>query len=603
MLKPTIPLSDPTCVIHDADSQTWWLFENLINLYTTHHYEEVIPLLLKIEEDTFSKRHYAAGFLSFDASPAFDSSLDVQHSSDFPLLWFGIYSNVSVFSYRNNDHIKYLQASHPFHWKPSISKNEYKRSLKKIQTYIKQGDIYQVNYTFFLKNKYTTAFSSASLGACLTSELDQYPYSAGIFTKDWDIYSASPELFFKKNGQHIVSKPMKGTQSRGLWFEQDEAFRNTLQTSEKQRAENLMIVDMVRNDLGKIAEWGTVKVDHLFELDRYPNQWQMTSEVSCVSKARLVDIFKAMFPAASITGTPKTRAVEIIKSTEKCPRGLYTGSIGFVLPDNRAQFNVVIRTLLVNKKNKTMEYGTGSGVVWDSSTQTEWEECFNKTQVLTKKKKYFQLLESILWEPKSGFFLLDAHLERVLNSAKYFLIDILSQSILKKLDEYVKNINIESKVRLLITHEGKICITHSPTSILKKVDYVGFAKEPMNAKNIFLYHKTTQREVYEKELVESRKVDDLIFWNKKGEITESSIGNIAVKINGELVTPPISCGLLPGVYRAKLLKEGILKEKIISKQELLTRIHHNRVGENGNETLYLLNSVRKLWEVKVCTNR
>ena len=602
MLKLPTSSSYPSCVIHDADSQTWWLFENLINLYETHHHEEIIPLLSKVEKDTLLKKHYAAGFISFDAASAFDVSLDIQRSSDFPLLWFGIYSKISAFSYCKNYDIQYQKIDYPFHWKPSVSKNEYKQSLKKIKTYIEQGDIYQVNYTFFLNSEDTTISSGASPANYLMSELDQYPYSAGIFTQDWDIYSASPELFFKKNGEHIVSKPMKGTQPRGLWFEQDKDFRSILQTSEKQRAENLMIVDMVRNDLGKIAKWGTVKVDQLFELNKYPNQWQMTSQVSCMSKAGLVDIFKAMFPAASITGAPKTRAVEIIKSTEKFPRGLYTGSLGFVLPNNRVQFNVAIRTLFINKKNNTMKYGTGSGIVWDSCMQTEWEECFNKTQVLTKKRNYFQLLESILWEPKSGFFLLNAHLERVLNSAKYFSIDVSFENILKKLNGYVKNMNTESKIRLLISSEGEICMNHSPISLLKRIDCVGLAKKPIDPKNIFLYHKTTQREMYEKELNEPKEVDDLIFWNKKGEITESSIGNVAVKINGELITPPISCGLLPGVYRAKLLREGILKEKIISKQTFCTCLNLNGGHENKKTIFYLLNSVQKLWEVKACEN-
>ena len=286
---------------------------------------------------------------------------------------------------------------------------------------------------------------------------------------------------------------MKGTSPRGLWFEQDRKFRDILQNSEKQQAENLMIVDMVRNDLGKIAKWGTVQVEELFKIKSYPNQWQMISKVSCRSDANLIDIFRAMFPPASITGAPKKRAMEVIQEIEKLPRKIYTGSIGFITPDNKAQFNVAIRTLVIDKKNKIMEYGTGSGIIWDSKIETEWQECFNKTKVLTQTQENFDLIETLLWEPQNDFFLLEAHLKRVLNSAAYFSINISFDNILASLHNAVKNLHIESKIRLIISRKGKIKIISSPINFLNKIRYVSLSKDVINSQCQFLYHKTTNR--------------------------------------------------------------------------------------------------------------
>ncbi len=572
-----------SCLIHDAISKEWLLFQNPIKVYETYEQQNVIQFLEKIEKET-SKGNYAVGFLSFEASPAFDFSLSIQQSNNFPLLWFGIYSMVSILPRKTNRHERSTES---ILWKPSVSKEEYKKNIKKIQNYIQQGDIYQANYTFFLQSKLNIQEIQFFLSNKFIPKLEEYSYSAVISTKNWDIYSASPELLFQKNGNYVISTPMKGTSPRGLWFEQDRKFRDILQNSEKQQAENLMIVDMVRNDLGKIAKWGTVQVEELFKLKSYPNQWQMISKVSCLSDANLIDIFRAMFPPASITGAPKKRAMEVIQEIEKLPRKIYTGSIGFITPNNKAQFNVAIRTLVIDKKNKIMEYGTGSGIIWDSKIETEWQECFNKTKVLTQTQENFDLIETLLWEPENNFFLLEAHLKRVLNSAAYFSINISFDNILASLHNAVKNLHIESRIRLIISRKGKIKIISSPINFLNKIRYVSLSKDVINSQCQFLYHKTTNRKAYEKALTESNGIDDVIFWNEKDEITESSIANIAIKINGKLITPPISCGLLPGVYRASLLTEGNLKEKIITKNELL----------KNNHKIYLLNSVRKLWKV------
>ena len=592
-----------SCLLYSASLKEWLLFQDPIRVYQAHHQEEVIPFLKEVEQRVLQKGFYSAGFISFEASPAFDPALPAKKTKDFPLLWLGVYP-------AGPTHFKtpYEETGYLMSLRPSVSKSSYQRSVKKIQKYIQSGDIYQANHTFHLRGKLKACTSKMDAGtheatghgigegsqhhfppAGLMESFCVYPYSAMIFTKDWNIYSASPELFFQKEKAHVVSKPMKGTHRRGLWFDQDQRFAHELRTSEKQRAENLMIVDMVRNDLGKIAGWGTVKVDHLFQLERYPHQWQMTSQVSCLTRAGVTDIFQAMFPAASITGAPKKRAMEIIQMTEERPRRVYTGSIGFITPHGQAQFNVAIRTLLVDKKRQTAEYGTGSGIVWDSQNEEEWEECLNKTRVIVKNRPSFSLLETLLWEPQKGFFLLKAHLRRLLNSARYFLMTASSRDILEALQSAMKNVNTPSKVRLRLSMRGGVQITHTPLSHLRPIHTVVLAKEGVHSENPLLYHKTTQRSVYEKAIAGAGEGDEVILWNEREEVTEATRANLAVSIDGVLFTPPVSCGLLPGTYRSHLIKKGHLRERVITKKEL---------WEHRDE-IYLFNSVRKQWKVKL----
>ncbi len=246
------------------------------------------------------------------------------------------------------------------------------------------------------------------------------PYGAFLDTGEWVICSASPELFFRLDGARIECRPMKGTAARGRTQAEDLAQARALQASEKERAENVMIVDMVRHDLGRVAQTGSVKVDRLFEVERYPTIWQMTSTVEAQTEAGLGDIFRALFPPASITGAPKVRTMQIIAELERLPRRLYTGTIGFLAPGRRAQFNVAIRTLLVNRPTGCAEYGVGSGITWDSDPEAEWQECRTKARILAPPVPAFSLLETMRWTPEEGYYLLERHLERLQDSALYF---------------------------------------------------------------------------------------------------------------------------------------------------------------------------------------
>ena len=364
---------------------------------------------------------YAAGFVSYEAAPAFDGSLVVNDDGHFPLLWFGLYEGVeevelpaaralndaagaptsSRLCAAGNPAIPLgpanalsrLEAGAP-DWQASVGREEFDEAMARIKALIRSGDTYQVNYTYRLRTPF--AGNPWNLFLRLVAAQDP-PYGAFLDTGEWVICSASPELFFRLDGTRIQCRPMKGTAARGRTQAEDLAQAQALQASEKERAENVMIVDMVRHDLGRVAQPGSVKVARLFEVERYPTIWQMTSTVEAQTEAGLGEIFQALFPAASVTGAPKVRTMQIIADLEPLPRRLYTGAIGFFAPGRRAQFNVAIRTLLVNRKTGFAEYGVGSGITWDSDPEAEWQECRAKARILAP-----QCPLSACWKPCAG---------------------------------------------------------------------------------------------------------------------------------------------------------------------------------------------------------
>ena len=419
-------------------------------------------------------------------------------------------------------------------------------------------------------------------------------YSAFVNTKEWIICSASPELFCQLNGEALISRPMKGTAPRGLMLHDDREQAEWLHHSEKNRAENVMIVDMVRNDMGRIAHTGSVHVSSLYEVEKYPTVWQMTSTVRATTEAGLCAIMQALFPPASITGAPKPRTMQIIAELEQTPRRIYTGTVGFWMPDRTAQFNVAIRTVLIDKATDEAEYGVGGGIVWDSIDQMEFEECRTKARILTQRVPDFSLLETILWTPEQGYFLLPYHLARLADSAAYFSYAADMDAIRNKLDSLARTLpKTAHKVRLLVARDGGITLqSEALAEALGDAAAVSqrccLAPAPIDSSNPSLYHKTTNREVYDQALAASPGHNDVILWNEKGEITESCIANILVELDGELYTPPIRCGLLPGTYRAYLLEQGKVRERVISTEDL-TRSPH----------IYLVSSVRKERKVVV----
>ena len=305
-------------------------------------------------------------------------------------------------------------SSAPLAWQPMQTRREYDRAIEAIRAHLAAGDTYQVNYTFRLRAP--LGEDPLRLYAGL-ARAQQAPYAAYLDGGDHAILSASPELFFRLENGLLEARPMKGTRERGRWFSEDRAMADGLTSSPKERAENVMITDMLRNDLGRISTSGSVVVPSLFQAERYPTLWQLTSTVQSELEAgvNLTQLFAALFPCASVTGAPKVRTMEIIRNLQARPRGIYTGSIGYVSPGLEACFNVAIRTAHLNRSDGWLEYGVG-GITWDSSADSEYGECLVKARVLSQPRPEFKLLETLLWE-EGAYYLLDRHVERVVQSA------------------------------------------------------------------------------------------------------------------------------------------------------------------------------------------
>jgi para-aminobenzoate synthetase / 4-amino-4-deoxychorismate lyase len=554
-------------------------FQNPVSVIIAQNIEDVLPSFQLVQE-AVDKGYYAAGFLSYESAPAFDSSFKVKSGSSYPLLWFGIFTNPKYEQLTSNGDFSVSE------WNPSITMDAYKQAITSIKKSIQAGDTYQTNYTIRLHSQFEgDAFAFYNR----LKKAQNSNYCAYIHTGQHSILSASPELFFQLDNGKITTRPMKGTVKRGASSEEDGANANWLLHSEKNRAENLMIVDLLRNDLGMIAESGTVNVEKLFEIEHYPTVHQMTSTISAkVSETtNLVDIFKALFPCGSITGAPKISTMDIIAELENEPREVYCGTIGYITPNKEAIFNVPIRTVLIDHSSGKAVYGVGGGVTWDSTSEGEYLEILAKAKLLEEKPTEFHLLESLLLD-QGDYFLLEEHLKRLENSARYFGFLFEGEKVRNSLLEYrVSQPNSLIKVRLLLGKNGKLTIEGQPITQLASILKVSIADEPVDKTDTFLYHKTTNREIYSKfQKQKPSEVFDVLLWNQDGELTEFTNGNIVLEINGTLWTPPIESGLLAGTYRDVLLKTGEIKEKILTKSDLkkATRV-------------WFINSVRKWKEV------
>jgi len=569
-----------TVVMQTANGTRWRLYRKPERIIQTNRLDEVVASMREVEELT-TKGKYAAGFVAYEAAPAFDKALKCHKASELPMLWFGVYDSFDE-AESLKETVGEQEVTDLDTWQASVSERDYHDSIDAIHELIGRGDTYQVNYTIRLRNR----FSGSAWQLFHRLVAAQEPkYAAFLNTGDDVICSASPELFFTLEGENITSRPMKGTRPRGRYCEEDEQLAADLKEAEKDRAENVMIVDMVRNDLGHIAKVGSVEVPALFDVERLYTVWQLTSTITATTDATIADIFRALFPCASITGAPKVRTTEIIKMLEHTPRGIYTGAIGFMDPKRKAQFSVAIRTVHINTKSKAAEYGTGGGIVWDSTPEGEYEEALTKAAILTTQQPQFQLFETMFWNRKDGYFLLERHLKRLENSVNYFGFRFDRTKIESELKRFSTHIENESRIVKLILHRnGEVAIEQRA---FEEQDpnrpwQVKMAKAQIDSSNRFLYHKTTFRLGYDRIKNEFPDCDDVILWNERGEITESTRANVVVKINDEWVTPPIDCGLLAGTYRDELVDKKEITEKVISHEE----------WQNANEK-YLINSVRK----------
>ena len=572
-------------LLRDADTNRWLLFEHPQEVIQTFRCEEVTGKLRAVEEAVNQRGLQAAGFISYEAATGFDPALTVRPDGLFPLLWFGLYDTP-----RNTELPLCPDVPVPAAelWDSPFTPADYTHAFERIKQWIREGDTYQVNLTYRLRR----AFEENPWPFFVRMVAAQGPaFGAFITTRDWTVCSASPELFFSLDGTRLQSRPMKGTAPRGLTLGQDRENAAALQSSEKNRAENLMIVDMVRNDLGRVAEPGSVQVPDLFALEKYPTVWQLTSKVIAETQAPVSEIFQALFPPASITGAPKARTMQLIAEVETTPRRIYTGAIGFIAPDRRAQFNVAIRTLLVDHVREQAEYGVGGGIVWDSECTMEQDECRAKALILNTYTPPFSLLETLLWSPEANYALLDRHLARLEESAEYFDTPLDAAALRQRLQAFADELPaLPHKVRLLVAPNGAVTLEAEPLAAFpgSAPCRVALAREPVDRNDPFLYHKTTHRHVYTKALASRPGFDDLILFNANGEVTESSRANVVAEIDGALCTPPVACGLLPGTYRAALLENGTVLERVITRDQLLQ-----------SPRVFLVNSVRGMLPVKV----
>ncbi len=580
-------------VLRDNVNAHWLWFKQPVEIIITRDPSHVLASLQRVDAAVTEEGLFAAGFISYEASPAFDPALSTHEPrGNLPLLWMGLYNKPEI--------LDRLPAPGPAtytlgDWRPSVTESRFEQAIQQIKDHIARGDTYQVNYTFRLR----TQFHGSSWHLFYNlQKAQQALYGAYIETDEYALCSVSPELFFHLDGERLCSRPMKGTASRGYNLEADERQIQWLQTSEKNRAENVMIVDMVRNDMGRVADFGTVKVPRLFEVERYPTVLQMTSAVEARTAASVTDVLETLFPSASITGAPKVRTMQIIEALEPSQRGIYTGAIGFIAPpseskNRRAQFNVAIRTVHVDKRSGRAEYGVGSGIIWDSITASEYQECKMKAQILTIPPPTFSIIESMLWEPGLGYFLLERHLARLSDAAKYFVVSLNESAVLAELTDLAAALPpLPHKVRLLISQQGELSLETAPISSVKNERplRVGLATDPVHPQDTFLYYKTTHRLAYEQALASRPDCDDVLLWNERGEITESTRANVVFRLSdASLVTPPLCSGLLAGTFRAELLAQDLIQEQIVRVEDL-----------DAIEAIYLVNSVRRwldtLWE-------
>lgn len=526
---------------------------------------EDVLRVLKNAEHWWRSGYYVAGFLAYEAASAFDSAMRTHTPSQQPLVWLGVFKEPKRSQSNKESGIPVPQT-----WTAQLDEETYYRHIETIRRAIFQGDTYQINYTLRM-----TAPASGSPWAFYQKlrENQQSAYCAYLDIGRRVVISASPELFFhwnRSSGQ-IVTRPMKGTASRGLYFAEDQELGYELWASSKNRAENVMIVDLLRSDLGRIARPGTVRVSRLFDIEPYPTVWQMTSTVVGQTRpsATLGDVFSALFPSGSVTGAPKIRSMEIIRGLEPEPRGVYCGAIGYLDPRGDAVFNVPIRTVEWDKERLRAVYGVGGGITWDSAAESEYQEVRAKSEILSHDRPRVELLETMRAD-SSRIWLLGLHLKRLAQSARYFGISIQWSTLRDVLlSEMACGKEGSRRLRLRVSESGEPHLESGSFRPLETRAYpVVLAQSPIDRANPYYYHKTTYRTIYPSLPEYDEDLFDSVLWNDQGEVTEFTRGNLVAEIDGRRWTPPIESGLLAGTLREDLLQRGAIRERRLSLHEL-----------------------------------
>lgn len=541
-----------------SGKRRWLEFNHPVDAIVANELRDV-PTAMAAAEKAANKGYWVVGMVSYDAGPAFDDAVRAARVKRVPLVSFGVFDS-PVRSAGPSVSGGYQVGP----WLPNRSRPAYLTSVRTIRELIAAGETYQVNFSVRLRSP----FGGDPLG--LFGDLvraQRADHCAFLDMGDRAVCSASPELFVHRDGGHLTSRPMKGTVGRHPDPEWDALAALHLARSEKDLAENTMIVDMVRNDLGRIADPGSVEVSALHSIETYPTLHTMTSTVEAGSAAGPAEIFSAMFPAASITGAPKVRTTEIIEALEGDGRGIYTGSVGAIAPDGTMEFNIAIRTVWIDRRRGVAEYGVGGGIVWDSDPAEELREVEHKSRVLGRARADFRLLETMSWSPSGGVHLRERHLERLARSADHFNFNLDTPVVNRLLDSVDRG--SPCRLRLLSSADGSVELEvhDAPDSGLMPWS-VPLDVVPVQSEHEFLFHKTTLRGVYDAARSRFPDSPDVLLWNERGDLTETTTGNLVVELDGLLVTPPVSCGLLPGTQRAHLLATGEISERSLTRADL-----------------------------------
>ncbi len=562
-------------ILFDPQSGRWLRFQNLVEEIEVHDRDCILPTLDALERRVEGAKIYAAGFVSYEAAAAFDEALQTRPKDDFPLLRFGLFADVNPTELPPPEQPANLRS-----WQRTIDEATFAAQVTAIREAIARGETYQVNLTFPL---ITEGITQPWLFFRQLAAAQHSCGAAFLQSERWAICSISPELFFDREDRRLTMRPMKGTARRGRTLEEDRQQAAALLQSAKNRAENIMILDMVRNDLGRLATPGTVRTEAICSLEKYPTVWQLTSTVTAQTQATLAEIFQALFPCASITGAPKAKTMAIIAAMENTPRRIYTGTFGWLAPGRKANFNVAIRTVLIDRQSGLARYGVGAGITWGSQGHEEYRECLDKANALQQPWPDFALLETLLWSPGKGYFLFAEHMSRLASSAEYFDFPCNPERVLAFLRQREASFPpVPQRVRFLLHADGALSLEHAPfPSTPASPTRLRLAKTPIDSRDPFLYHKTTHRALYENHLKTVGDTDDIVLWNERQEITESCTANLVVRRKGRFLTPPLTSGLLPGTYRA-LLERGLLEEATLLKNDL-----------RAAEGVYLINAVRK----------
>jgi para-aminobenzoate synthetase / 4-amino-4-deoxychorismate lyase len=550
-----------------TEQRTRGQFREPIAIHAATQLCDVASAIAKVEAAR-ARGHWCVGFVAHEAAPAFDAAFVVNRETGTPLVWFAEFADMQSGA-------KNVQVGDNLtlgRWQSDTSAAQFASAVESIRADIREGRFYQVNYTTRLHADFSGdahAFFRALQAA------QPNGYHLFIDAGDFQLLSVSPELFFAVRDGVITTQPMKGTAPRGDTASEDAAIAEALTHSPKERAENLMIVDLLRNDLSRIAEPHSVEVPHLFSLHPLPSVWQMTSTVRATlpRDKTLADIFAALFPCGSVTGAPKVEAMKSIAMLEAAPRGIYCGAIGYAAPNGVACFNVGIRSVLI--ENGTATCGVGSGITYDSSVAGEAAELSYKSRFVIRASKSFQLFETMRLD-NGEYTLCERHLARLENSARHFRFamtgengESLIQTARLRLNALKRQVPSGVwRVKLIVNRDGQCHTECHPLDATPAQPTIQLAACPISRNDEFLQHKTTRREVYDQHAPADGVWDTLLF-NEECELTEFIRANLVLDIAGNRFTPPLSCGLLNGTLREEMIACGEISERVLMREDLL----------------------------------